>query len=242
MKWGLPVEVKQVFSEPEEEAVSTTSGTRPTTPPREEIIVPPDTPTTELKHNPYVESDLGALQRSQILGEAADDDGDDDEAHHMCPPVGSRMSMMVGLTQRSRAHSEPDIYKQLRGRSLSVDGITSPLPPLPGGIHGVRLEPLDFNKMKKSDKKKIFSAVDEDENKDDADSDKDNSNTNPSVDVPTSSREEVTQAPSDSEVDRDMVARAMGTSACADAGVQNKTDKLKVGIVCALHTTLCCVV
>lgn len=234
MKWGLPVEVKQVFSEPEEEAVSATLNTNPTTPPREETLVPPDTPTTELRHNPYVESDIGAIQRSQMLDDAADDDDDDDdEPHDICAPVGSRMSMMVGLTQRSRAHSEPDIYKQLGKRSLSVDAITTPLPPLPGGIHGVRLEPLDLHNTKRSDKRHIFTAVDEDEDKDkvDTDSDKDTNNSTPlSVDVSTPSRE-VNQAPSDSEVDRDMVARALGTSACADAGVQNKTDKLKVGIV-----------
>jgi hypothetical protein len=228
LKWRLPVGVKQAFSEPEEEAASTTDGTLMDEPAREEILVSPDITAIDLKHNPYVEADIGtrgvdavALQRSQII----DDADADDDARLICSAMDARMPVMPGLTSRTRAHSDSDIYQKLGACTLGADG--SAIVPPPGGIYGVRLEPLNLNKIKNNTKSKKIVPDDKDET--DAEPKEDKNNTGLSVESSLLPHKDVTtQGLSESEVDRDMVARAMGASACADSGVQNKSDKLKV--------------
>lgn len=163
-----------------------------------------DVEKPNLKHNPYVEVDLvrndtlKAFNRSNSIDDVIETDS------RLVDPIGLRMPV---LYERSRAHSEPDIHQNA---AIVAEALhQSPQPN--GSIHGIRLKPLNVVNKLKETKVAAEKADDEDTAK-----------------VNTISEDERTLPPSASQEDRNLIAKALGTSACVDPGIQNRTDKLKV--------------
>lgn len=201
MKWTLSIDAKRTFSEPEEQDEPDT--------PTIKTVQPDSTDSSDnLKNNPYVEIELvrkdtrEALRRSQSI-----DDVIDTDSRLVDPSL--RMPIMY---ERSRAQSEPDV--------LSTLGPEGDLSPAASGrsIHGIRLKPL---KTKKIEESKTDSG-EEPENK--RPEELERSETLCS----TKSKHAEPQTCSTSQEDRKLVAKALGTSACVDVGIQNRSNKLKV--------------
>ncbi|EDO38616.1 predicted protein, partial [Nematostella vectensis] len=234
MTWKLPSDAKKAFSEKEEPEETEMSADCTDTGKNlvNDFNFEREDTETELKHNPYVENRVDpkaqecSLQRSQSTEDVINDVRGIDDPH-----LVRRLSALGSHAGLSRAHSESDLTVP---QCFDVERMPRREAPLgKPAIHGVRLEPLNVCVEKKKKKSRKSSKSTNDETKVvNADSSAENNPKNVvdsgisgTVSCGTVTASTSTQS---TEEDRVLVAKALATSACADHGVHNRTEKLKV--------------